>query len=87
MRADPGRILGWIRENLVPAEAAPFVHERTDLLAEAGMDSLQIGELVDFLEREYDIVIELEMVDPANLRTVERMVALVDGILAGSANH
>lgn len=83
MTADPERILSWIRENLVSGEEGRRLGPGSDLLGEVGLDSLQIGELVDFLEREYRVAIALDEVEPANFRTAASIAALVDRLTSG----
>ena len=52
---------------------------QTDILEDLGADSLDIVELVMAIEEEYDIVITDERA--ANVRTVEQLVEMLEGIL------
>ncbi|HIV20553.1 MAG TPA: acyl carrier protein [Candidatus Scatomorpha stercorigallinarum] len=58
-----------------PAQIGP----QTDILEDLGADSLDIVELVMAIEEEYDIVITDERA--ANVRTVEQLVEMLEGIL------
>ncbi len=58
-----------------PAQIGP----QTDILEDLGADSLDIVELVMAIEEEYDIVITDERA--ANVRTVEQLVDMLEGIL------
>ena len=58
-----------------PAQIGP----QTDILEDLGADSLDIVELVMAIEEEYDIVITDE--SAANVRTVEQLVEMLEGIL------
>ena len=58
-----------------PAQIGP----QTDILEDLGADSLDIVELVIAIEEEYDIVITDERA--ANVRTVEQLVEMLEGIL------
>ena len=76
-----GMIYETVRELLAhqleidPAQIGP----QTDLLEDLGADSLDIVELVMAIEEEYDIVITDERA--ANVRTVEQLVEMLEGIL------
>lgn len=58
-----------------PAQIGP----QTDILEDLGADSLDIVELVMAIEEEYDIVITDERA--ANVRTVEQLVEMLEGVL------
>ena len=58
-----------------PAQIGP----QTDILEDLGADSLDIVELVMAIEEEFDIVITDERA--ANVRTVEQLVEMLEGIL------
>ena len=58
-----------------PAQIGP----QTDILEDLGADSLDIVELVMAIEEEYDIVITDERA--ANVRTVDQLVEMLEGIL------
>ena len=58
-----------------PAQIGP----QTDILEDLGADSLDIVELVMAIEEEYDIVITDERA--TNVRTVEQLVEMLEGIL------
>lgn len=76
-----GMIYETVRELLAhqleidPAQIGP----QTDILEDLGADSLDIVELVMAIEEEYDIVITDERA--ANVRTVEQLVDMLEGIL------
>ena len=76
-----GMIYETVRELLAhqleidPAQIGP----QTDILEDLGADSLDIVELVMAIEEEYDIVITDERA--ANVRTVEQLVEMLEGIL------
>ena len=76
-----GMIYETVRELLAhqleidPAQSGP----QTDILEDLGADSLDIVELVMAIEEEYDIVITDERA--ANVRTVEQLVEMLEGIL------
>ena len=76
-----GMIYETVRELLAhqleidPAQIGP----QTDILEDLGADSLDIVELVIAIEEEYDIVITDERA--ANVRTVEQLVEMLEGIL------
>ena len=76
-----GMIYETVRELLAhqleidPAQIGP----QTDILEDLGADSLDIVELVMAIEEEYDIVITDECA--ANVRTVEQLVEMLEGIL------
>ena len=75
-----GMIYETVRELLAhqleidPAQIGP----QTDILEDLGADSLDIVELVMAIEEEYDIVITDERA--ANVRTVEQLVEMLEGI-------
>lgn len=58
-----------------PAQIGP----QTDILEDLGADSLDIVELVMAIEEEFDIVITDERA--ANVRTVDQLVEMLEGIL------
>ena len=58
-----------------PAQIGP----QTDILEDLGADSLDIVELVMAIAEEFDIVITDERA--ANVRTVEQLVEMLEGIL------
>lgn len=76
-----GMIYETVRELLAhqleidPAQIGP----QTDILEDRGADSLDIVELVMAIEEEFDIVITDERA--ANVRTVEQLVEMLEGIL------
>ena len=76
-----GMIYETVRELLAhqleidPAQIGP----QTDILEDLGADALDIVELVMAIEEEYDIVITDERA--ANVRTVEQLVEMLEGIL------
>lgn len=76
-----GMIYETVRELLAhqleidPAQIGP----QTDILEDLGADSLDIVELVMAIEEEYDIVITDERA--ANVRTVEQLVEMLEGVL------
>ena len=76
-----GMIYETVRELLAhqleidPAQIGP----QTDILEDLGADSLDIVELVMAIEEEYDIVITDERA--ANVRTVDQLVEMLEGIL------
>lgn len=76
-----GMIYETVRELLAhqleidPAQIGP----QTDILEDLGADSLDIVELVMAIEEEFDIVITDERA--ANVRTVEQLVEMLEGIL------
>ena len=76
-----GMIYETVRELLAhqleidPAQIGPQI----DILEDLGADSLDIVELVMAIEEEYDIVITDERA--ANVRTVEQLVEMLEGIL------
>ena len=68
-------ILAWILERV---DAGPAeVEARTPLLEEGRLDSLQIVELVNFIESRFGVAIDLEEMLPENFETVEHIVAMV----------
>lgn len=76
-----GMIYETVRELLAhqleidPAQIGP----QTDILEDLGADSLDIVELVMAIEEEFDIVITDERA--ANVRTVDQLVEMLEGIL------
>ena len=76
-----GMIYETVRELLahqLEIDAAQ-IGPQTDILEDLGADSLDIVELVMAIEEEYDIVITDERA--ANVRTVEQLVEMLEGIL------
>ena len=72
---EPVRELLAHQLEIAPAQIGP----QTDILEDLGADSLDIVELVMAIEEEYDIVITDERA--ANVRTVEQLVEMLEGIL------
>ena len=76
-----GMIYETVRELLAhqleidPAQIGP----QTDILEDLGADSLDIVELVMAIEEEFDIGVTDERA--ANVRTVEQLVEMLEGIL------
>ena len=47
------------------------------LMAEGWLDSIQIVQLVEFLERHYSVAIDLDEIAPENFETVPRVANLI----------
>lgn len=58
----------------------------TDVIESGLLDSLALVTLLFELEQEFEIAIPLDALDVDSMRTIERMVAFVDG-LADPAAH
>lgn len=56
----------------------PAPDPETDLIEQSLIDSLAVMGLVNFLEKEFDLEIELDQITADNFRTVTAMAALVE---------
>ena len=74
---DSNAIFAWIRENCLGNDADRELTADMPLL-EGALDSLQIVQMVSFLEAEYNVGIDIEEMVPENFETVDRIVAMVE---------
>ncbi|GAA1510412.1 hypothetical protein GCM10009677_49230 [Sphaerisporangium rubeum] len=71
------RLVEFIQENLVPADADMKVDETTPLLTSGLLDSLRTARLLNFLRRDIGVPIPAAKLDPENFRDVATIVELV----------
>ena|SRR5437867_2509142 len=75
-------ICNWIRNNCLQDAPDTHLSGGTRLLDEVGLDSLEIVRLVNFLEDEFNVSVDVEELVPENFESVDRVVAMVQRILA-----
>lgn len=79
-------VLDWIREKGgagAPADLGPD----SKLLESGLLDSLQLVELVGFVEERFGVVVDLDELTPQNFETARRIAALADRLTrAGEAS-
>lgn len=67
----------YITDEFIPDGNNDHLTDELDLLASGVIDSLGVLKLVAFLENTYDITLEPEEIDPANLNSIDAMAKLV----------
>lgn len=68
-------------QEFIVQEIAPDIgpiDDGADLLADAGIDSMGIVQLISFLEERYGITVDDDDLDPENFRSVDSIVKFVD---------
>lgn len=70
-------ILAWIRDNCPQIPADKAMDPNTRLLDENLLDSLQIVQLVSFLEQEFHVSVPMEEMMPENFETASATASLV----------
>lgn len=72
-----GAIHDWIRETCLQNDTAKELTAETNLLDEGTLDSLQIVQMVSFLEEQYGVVVDMEELVPENFETIGKIGAMV----------
>jgi D-alanine--poly(phosphoribitol) ligase subunit 2 len=72
-QAEP--ILGWIRENCAQNLGDRPLQADTKLLEQGILDSLQVVQLVNFIEGHFEVEADVEDVVPENFETPAAIVA------------
>lgn len=67
----------YITDEFIPDGNNDHLTDDLDLLESGVIDSLGVLKLVAFLENTYDITLEPEEIDPANLNSIDAMAKLV----------
>ena len=70
-------IINWIKENCGP-NVTDGLTPNTNLLEGGILDSLQIVNLISFLEEEFSVAIDMEEVVPENFESIQHIIELVD---------
>jgi len=82
MNNETAVICNWIRNNCLKDKPEMQLSGETLLLEAVGLDSLEIVRLVNFLEDEFNVSVDVEELVPENFESVDRVVAMVQRILA-----
>jgi acyl carrier protein len=77
MSANSQKITTWIENALTPVHAGQEITPATALVSSQLLDSLQIMDLVFFLEEEFGNPVPLEELTAKNFETVTSIAALV----------
>jgi acyl carrier protein len=84
MAGDTTAIIGWIQQNCLRDAPSHQLSHDTPLLEQNIVDSLQIVQLVGFLESHFGIFVDVEELVPENFETVSAVVAMVERIRRSS---
>jgi len=84
MAGDTAAIIGWIRQNCLQDAPSQQLSHDTPLLEDNIVDSLQIVQLVGFLESHFGISVDVEELVPDNFETVNAVGAMVERIRRSS---
>ena len=71
-------VIDWIVKATEFQEGATVIDESTELLTRKILDSLQIMELICFLESQFSVQIPLEELTPENFANAEMIVQMVE---------
>lgn len=74
------RLLSFVRGELLPAPAAAEFEAQTPLLESGLLDSVGSARLLNFIQKEFDLVLPMEEFTIENFRDVRSIAALVRGI-------
>ena len=79
MAGDEGlqAVLDWLRANALAGTSGPSLTRDAKLLEDHQLDSIQILELVDFIEEKFSIQVAVEELVPENFETASHVAALV----------
>lgn len=84
MTGDTTAIIGWIQQTCLQDAPSKQLSHDTPLLEEGMLDSLQIVQLVGFLESHFGISVDVEELVPDNFETVSAVGAMVERIRRSS---
>ncbi len=76
MQATLDIIVDWLRDSA--GEQAASIMEDTDLIGEGMLDSLQILNLVSFLEERFAVALPLDDFVPERFRSARSIEAMID---------
>lgn len=74
------QIIAIISEIKGDASLAATLNERSDLMVDAGLDSLQLINFILRIEDEFGVEIDFESFDLEHLRSVDRFVQFISGL-------
>jgi acyl carrier protein len=74
-------ILDWLRKTAADC-AATDITQDTELIEQGVLDSLQVLNLVGFMEEQFAVVLPVEEFVPENFRTATAVAAMVDRLRA-----
>lgn len=77
-------ILDWLRKTAAHS-AGTDITEDTELIEQGILDSLQVLNLVCFMEEQFAVVLPVEEFVPENFRTAATVAAMVRRLRAGDA--
>jgi acyl carrier protein len=75
-------ILEWIRTNCIRGDS-PGVDPDSKLLESGVLDSLQVVQVVGFVESHFGVSVDLEDLTPENFESARRIAALADRLRPG----
>ena len=73
-------VIGWIKDTVENADSI-VIEPSTPIAKQHLLDSLQIMDLVMFLEKENNIKIPLDALTETNFRTPASIIAMVEGVM------
>jgi len=84
MAGNTTAIIDWIQQNCLQDAPSQQLSHDTPLLKENILDSLQIVQLLGFLESHFGISVDVEELVPDNFETVNAIGAMVERIRRSS---
>jgi clorobiocin biosynthesis protein CloN5 len=78
------RLVGFVRENLLPADSTIELDEQTPLLEAGILDSLKTAILLNYIRDELGVHVSPALIDTRNFANVRSLAAMVDGLLVAS---
>lgn len=78
-------ILSWLRESAAHSNGRD-IGEDTELIEQGVLDSLQILNLVGFMEERFAVTLPVEEFVPENFRSAAAIAAMVERLGAGAAS-
>lgn len=82
MALDTRDIVGWIREHCLVAEPERELTPDAPLLDDGILDSIQIMQLVSFVEEQAQVTVPLDEIVPESFETARSIAAMVARIAA-----
>jgi len=79
-------ILAWLQESAAPSIGRD-IGEDTELIEQGVLDSLQILNLVGFMEERFAVTLPVEEFVPENFRTAATIAEMVERLCEGAAKR
>jgi len=80
------KIATWIKQSKEDLDQQAELSATTDLLHSGLLDSLDLLQLITYIEDEFRLKIPVEALTPENFSSISSISGLVEGIMRGSAD-